>query len=85
VTSDDDAWAFINGHLAIDMGGLHSSLTDSVTLTPATASNLGLVDGGTYTLDVFKAERHICTSNYTVTLTGFVSNPVHARVMERGC
>jgi fibro-slime domain-containing protein len=66
----------INGHLAIDMGGLHSSLTGSVTLTPATASNLGLVDGGTYTLDVFKAERHICTSSYTVTLSGFVSNTV---------
>jgi fibro-slime domain-containing protein len=50
---DDDAWAFINGHLAIDLGGTHGALSGSVTLDAATAA-LGLVDGGTYTLDFFQ-------------------------------
>jgi len=75
-TGDDDAWAFINGHLAIDLGGTHGAATGSVTLNPATASALGLTDGGLYTLDFFQAERHTCGSDYTLTLNGFVSNTV---------
>lgn len=74
-TGDDDAWAFINGHLAIDLGGTHGPLSGSVTLDAATAA-LGLIDGGTYALDFFQAARHTCASNYTLTLNGFVSNTV---------
>ena len=75
-TGDDDAWGFINGHLAIDLGGTHGPASNSVTLNATTASLLGIVDGGLYTLDFFQAERHICGSDYTMTLNGFVSNTV---------
>ena len=64
-------WAFINGKLAVDLGGLHSPASASVTLNAATAASLGLVNGGMYSIDLFQAERHTCGSSYTLTLSGF--------------
>ncbi len=57
ITSDDDAWLFVNGRLAVDLGGTHGATTGSVTLNAVTASNLGLVLGGAYNIALFKAER----------------------------
>jgi fibro-slime domain-containing protein len=71
-TGDDDVWAFINGHLAVDLGGVHGPTTGSVKLDAAHANTYGLVNGGMYSIDLFQAERHTCGSDYTLTLSGFV-------------
>jgi len=64
-TGDDDLWVFINHQLAIDLGGLHSSKSDTVSLDMA-ATKLGISVGGTYDLDLFHAERHTNASNFRV-------------------
>ena len=46
-TGDDDLWMFINGRLAIDLGGLHPSLSASIDLD-AFAGQLQIATGNTY-------------------------------------
>jgi fibro-slime domain-containing protein len=58
---DDDVWAFINGQLAVDLGGLHSAAMGSVML-----DTLGLKKGSVYPLDLFNAERHPTGSHFRV-------------------
>jgi fibro-slime domain-containing protein len=69
---DDDVWAFINGQLVVDLGGMHGHETGTVTLNAAEATTLGLVNGGTYSIDLFQAERHVYASTYGLTLADFV-------------
>ncbi len=64
-TGDDDLWVFINGRLAIDLGGLHEEQTDSVSLDEA-ADDLGIEIGQIYSIDLFHAERHTNDSNFRV-------------------
>ncbi len=71
-TGDDDVWAFINGTLAADLGGIHQAANGNVTLNTATAATYGLTVGGMYEIALFQAERHVTQSNYKLTLGGFV-------------
>jgi fibro-slime domain-containing protein len=62
---DDDVFAFINGHLVIDLGGVHTAQDASVNLDES-AAELGIVPGSEYTLDFFFAERHMSESNFRI-------------------
>ncbi len=70
---DDDVWVFINGHLAVDIGGIHGEQTDSVSLESGGDSRFDLVVGGIYEVAVFQAERHTSASNYKLTLRNFLT------------
>ncbi len=62
--ADDDLWLFINGQLAIDLGGIHAGVTGSVDL-----DTLGLTPGQTYSFDLFYAERDSEASVLELTTT----------------
>jgi fibro-slime domain-containing protein len=65
-SGDDDVWVFINGILAIDIGGVHGTSTRTVDLDTA-AGTLGISTGGTYDLDIFQAERQTTGSTFNFT------------------
>jgi len=70
---DDDLWVFINGKLAIDLGGLHYPETGSVNLDQA-ATELGITPGKVYPMELFQAERHSIGSDVRMdTNLSFVS------------
>ena len=67
-TGDDDLWVFINGRLAIDLGGLHPPATGRLDLDAA-RERLGIETGHDYAFDLFHAERHFASSNFRVDTT----------------
>ena len=65
---DDDVWVFVNGNLAIDLGGVHEAETGSVDLDQK-AGDLGIATGKTYRMDIFQAERHVIGSTFHIETT----------------
>ncbi len=58
---DDDLWLFVDGRLALDLGGLHPALEGTVNM-----DTLGLSVGQTYPMEIFHAERHTNESNFRI-------------------
>ena len=66
---DDDVYVYINGRLAIDLGGVHPAANQTINLnTLAGQANnpFALTDGGTNRLDIFTAERHTTGSTLRI-------------------
>lgn len=82
---DDDVWVFVDGHLCLDIGGLHSAVDATMNLGDPTvepnATQRAIVQecvdrlevGKVYEVAVFHAERHTTQSNFRLNLSGFVS------------
>jgi fibro-slime domain-containing protein len=74
-TGDDDVWVYVNGHLAVDLGGIHVPMDGSVTINAQTAGRFGLEAGSVYKIVVFQAERKKFGSSFRLTLSGFEATP----------
>lgn len=82
-TGDDDVWVYINGKLAVDLGGVHQQERGSIDLDSGTFKrydhegrlvaeeqiDLGLTPGQSYELNLFFAERHTSESNFRIETT----------------
>ncbi len=73
-TGDDDLWVFINGKLAIDLGGVHGAMSATADLDTM-AGSLGITPGSSYSLAIFFAERHTTESNFRID-TSILLTPV---------
>jgi fibro-slime domain-containing protein len=64
-SGDDDVWVFVNGKLALDLGGLHPRREGFIDFD-AKKAELGITPGTTYPLDLFHAERKTESSNFRI-------------------
>lgn len=75
---DDDLWIFVNGKLALDVGGLHQALTGTIDFD-LQAADLGITPGGVYRMDIFHAERQTAASNFRIETNISCFEPVDVR------
>ncbi|MEX0653517.1 MAG: fibro-slime domain-containing protein [Phycisphaeraceae bacterium] len=82
-TGDDDVWVYINGKLAVDLGGVHQQERGMIDLDTQTfrrydhrgqlvtekTIDLDLTPGQSYELKLFFAERHTSESNFRIETT----------------
>jgi len=74
-TGDDDVFVFVNGHLAVDLGGIHVPMDGTVTINAQSAAKFELKPGNVYRIAVFQAERKRFGSSFRLTLSGFEAAP----------
>lgn len=84
ISGDDDIWVFINGILAVDMGGCHTARSSQVSLTGVDRTQningrevtykyneaFDMVEGQWCSVRIFHAKRKAGYSNFSLTLDG---------------
>jgi fibro-slime domain-containing protein len=78
---DDDVWVFLNGTLAVDLGGIHEAAEGAITLDGPTATKFNLTKGNVYEIALFQAERKQTRSSYKLTVGQF--NRTHTVCKDR--